>query len=78
MPRRLLDVDYQHLAALRSKNLICVEQRPRERLDYAQQNFRLPTLSDAQNRALEQIRGAHAEQRVALLHGVTGSGKTEI
>lgn len=78
VPRRLLDVDYQHLAALRSKNLICVEQRPRERLDYAQQNFRLPTLSDAQNRALEQIRGAHAEQRVALLHGVTGSGKTEI
>lgn len=78
VPRRLLDVDYQHLAALRSKNLICVEQRPRERLDYAQQNFRLPTLSNAQNRALEQIRQAHSEQRVALLHGVTGSGKTEI
>jgi primosomal protein N' (replication factor Y) len=47
-------------------------------LDYAQQNFLLPTLSQAQNVALEQIRQAHSEQKVALLNGVTGSGKTEI
>ena len=37
-----------------------------------------PTLSDAQNIAFEQIIEGHKERDVALLHGITGSGKTEI
>lgn len=35
-------------------------------------------LSDEQQHALEKIREIHAEKEVALLHGVTSSGKTEI
>ena len=38
----------------------------------------LPTLSEAQSRALERIDSGLAVCNVALLHGVTSSGKTEI
>ena len=78
VPRRLVDIDTQHLATLRTRGLVRVEQRPRERLTSDRQNFLLPTLSEAQNVALKEIRKAHSEDKVALLHGVTGSGKTEI
>ena len=78
VPRRLIDIDTQHLATLRTRGLVRVEQRPRERLTSDRQNFLLPTLSEAQNVALQEIRKAHTEDKVALLHGVTGSGKTEI
>ena len=78
VPRRLADIDTQHLATLRTRGLVRVEQRPRERLTSDRQNFLLPTLSEAQNVALQEIRKAHSEDKVALLHGVTGSGKTEI
>lgn len=79
VPRRLVDATSQQLLALRSKSLIRTEQRPRERLSSgATANFLLPTLSEAQQRVLDQIRDAHNSAKVALLHGVTGSGKTEI
>jgi len=35
-------------------------------------------LSPAQEKSLDEIHGAFDEKKVALLHGVTGSGKTEI
>ena len=38
----------------------------------------LPELSDAQQRGLDSIRQLLSEGRPVLLHGVTGSGKTEI
>lgn len=38
----------------------------------------LPQLSEAQNTALQQIRNSFNDQSITLLHGVTGSGKTEI
>ena len=38
----------------------------------------LPTLSDAQDRALKEIHRSWFEKDVTLLHGVTSSGKTEI
>lgn len=40
--------------------------------------IRLPVLSEAQDKALEQIRMIQDEGKVAFLNGVTGSGKTEI
>lgn len=36
------------------------------------------TLSDVQQKALDEVRISCAEKEVCLLHGVTGSGKTEI
>ncbi len=79
VPRRLVDATSQQIMALRSKSLIRSEQRPRQRLSSSStDNFLLPTLSVAQSRALDEIRHAHGEGKVALLHGVTGSGKTEI
>lgn len=37
-----------------------------------------PTLSAAQRRAAQEIRDSFREHSITLLHGVTGSGKTEI
>ena len=77
VPRRLLGIDSDELAALRKKGLICSVERVVERVvDVAE--FLCPSLSEAQNVALQAIRQAHHDGRVALLHGVTGSGKTEI
>ncbi len=79
VPRRLVDAEPQHIAALRSKGLVVSELRERERLlGRGEESFLLPTLSTAQRASLEAIREAHDKGRVALLHGVTGSGKTEI
>ena len=38
----------------------------------------LATLSDAQSRALGELKSSFRNHRVSLLHGLTGSGKTEI
>ncbi len=38
----------------------------------------LPSLSSAQDKALDEIHGAFRNKDVVLLHGVTGSGKTEV
>ena len=77
VPRRLVDADSSHFAELRKHGLIEFEERRVERVATSS-DFLLPQLSEPQIRAKEAIVEAHAEGRVALLHGVTGSGKTEI
>lgn len=76
--RRLIDADASILAAMRSRGLILAEQRERTADDETAHDFLLPQLSPAQQRAHERIRQAVGELQPALLHGVTGSGKTEI
>lgn len=75
--RRLIPIHSTHLLDLRKRGLIRVEERLVSHSS-AGEVFMCPTLSEAQSLALEAIRSAHNENRVALLHGVTGSGKTEI
>lgn len=77
IPRRLLNINNDDLATLRKKELIVTQERPVQRVVNSS-DFLTPTLSEAQNRALDAIREAHNQRRVALLHGITGSGKTEI
>lgn len=80
--RKRIDVSHSALVALENKGII-------ERYDRVVSRVELPTegeierkklaeLSDAQNVALEGVLQAAKEEKVALLHGVTGSGKTEI
>lgn len=77
VPRRLVDAETEHIADLRRRGLIVEERRLVDAVSSAS-DFLLPTLSEAQNKALGSIYAAHSDDKVALLHGVTGSGKTEI
>lgn len=76
--RRLLQADYAVLHTLARKGFI----RETERLCTTERNgthFRLPELTPHQTEALESLRTQYAAgKRTALLHGITGSGKTEI
>jgi primosomal protein N' (replication factor Y) (superfamily II helicase) len=73
------------IARLVRLGLASVERRRVERDPFQDANRRVPTaadltLTDEQSGALEQLSAlaSAGEYRAALLHGVTGSGKTEI
>ena len=75
LPRRLIDCDSAQIAALRKGGYIEVVEREREVERGANIAFSLPELTPEQQRVAGEIRSTHG---VHLLHGVTGSGKTEI
>ena len=77
VPRRLVDAETVHITDLKRRGLIELREAPVE-ATHDKKDFLLPTLSEAQQRALETIDDSHRNNKVALLHGVTGSGKTEI
>ena len=77
VPRRLVDAESVHIADLKRRGLIELREATIE-ATHDKNDFLLPTLSEAQQRALEAIDRGHKSGKVALLHGVTGSGKTEI
>ena len=75
--RSALDVDATTLNALCKAGFTEWGERDFVR-DIARTKTLLPTLSEAQQRALEELRKGLSTKSVALLHGVTSSGKTEI
>lgn len=66
-------------AALAQKGIIEIFSREINRFSFSGLvSHELPTLSPAQDEALNQIHKSWFEKPVTLLHGVTSSGKTEI
>jgi primosomal protein N' (replication factor Y) (superfamily II helicase) len=67
------------LKSLEKKSVLVFESLEISRLKLAQkEEMAKKTLSEDQNRALQEIQTAFESKDVCLLHGVTGSGKTEI
>ena len=67
------------LQTLIKKGILLSEERVISRLsDYSTENAAEVTLSGPQQRAFDEIKHRFEEFPVTLLHGVTGSGKTEI
>ena len=77
VPRRLVDAETVHIADLKRRGLIELREATIE-ATHDKDDFLLPTLSEAQQRTLDAIDEGHRNNKVTLLHGVTGSGKTEI
>ena len=77
LPRYAVDLDAAALKALQKSGLVEMGERD-YRLDCEWSRTLLPRLSPAQSDAYDTIKRGLAEKRVALLHGVTSSGKTEI
>lgn len=77
LPRYAVSLDSTALKALQTAGLVEMGERDYH-LDCEWSRTLLPKLSQAQGVALDTVQKGLAEKRVALLHGVTSSGKTEI
>lgn len=79
VPRRLLRADRTVLNALRDKGYIILSEHVEDAGAEESALFLLPVLSAAQQEVLDSMRKQlDAGCRTVLLHGITGSGKTEI
>ena len=79
--KNLLDyakADYQALKSLVNKGLFIIERRKTDRIEIVGDLQETSTLSLEQKGVLSEIKEKFNEKDVVLLHGVTGSGKTEI
>lgn len=74
------EVNGSILRSLIQKNIFRITEREATRLTETNNNstIQVTPLSEAQDKALQDIQRAFLQKRVCLLHGVTSSGKTEI
>ena len=77
VPRHAVELDSTALKALVKAGLIEMGERDYV-LDSEWSKTLLPKLSPAQSKAFDELQKGLSDKRVALLHGVTSSGKTEI
>ena len=66
------------LASLLKKGFLRLEERETAMPEPAKPAAEMPTLTPAQQKAVGEIRSGWSEHPTVLLHGVSGSGKTEI
>ena len=67
------------LKGLCDKNILLIEKRSTDRIKSLPKNVEIDfTLSEMQEQSLEKTREAFTKKNVCLLHGVTGSGKTQL
>ncbi len=78
LPRRLIECEMSQLRRLEARGIITITQRERNIESVGNISFTLPKLSPHQHEALNKITGGLTTKSCALLHGVTGSGKTEL
>ena len=76
-PRHAVELDATALKALVKAGLVEMGERDYV-LDSVWSKTQLPKLSPAQTTALDELQKGLSDKRVAMLHGVTSSGKTEI
>lgn len=75
----LANVSQSSLNSLEKNGFVIIEKIVVSRFQDTLNSSNSPkTLSDAQETALKEIRNSFQDKSVSLLHGVTGSGKTEI
>ncbi|MCB0479536.1 MAG: primosomal protein N' [Crocinitomicaceae bacterium] len=73
------DFSQSAIKTLEKNGLVEVFQKQISRFEsYQDEVLEKKSLSEDQQKALDEIRSIHKEKDIALLHGVTGSGKTEI
>ena len=77
LPRHAVELDSAALKALAKAGVVEMGERDYV-LDSEWSKTQLPKLSMAQTKSLDELQKGLSEKRVALLHGVTSSGKTEI
>jgi primosomal protein N' (replication factor Y) (superfamily II helicase) len=80
---KLLDISggsSQQIKALEEKEILVQEEIETSRLEKFQKSKAIDSfqLTELQQGALKEVKSSFAENKVCLLHGITGSGKTEI
>lgn len=76
--QRLLSADRTVLNGLKNKDFITITERERSVESPQHIAFRLPVLTARQQEVAESLRRQFENRQTILLHGITGSGKTEI
>ena len=67
------------LKGLSDKNILLVEKRSIDRIKTLPKNVEIDfMLSEAQQKSLAEVRESFTKKDICLLHGVTGSGKTQL
>ena len=73
------DASAAQLKALSDKGFLTIQSIRVDRIhEYSKYKFEAPQLSPAQDKCLLEIQSQFQNKNVVLLHGVTGSGKTNI